>query len=642
MQVVVEQHAPQVRCYECGSPKIAALCHHCWRPGCHRHVTAAPRWAEKLLGREASGPGLERAHARHCAECGQAAVGYGIPLASAGAALAVVGVIAIWLIPIAAVALVAAGGALAALACLDVRRQAAKARATRPLPTHPKVDSLSVLEKLRPRIRLGPEGGYVMEPCPVEGTFTTVLVFGRADRDRLVRHLRGRPGPAAGHDVLLTAGRLVFRGRADAREVPDLPGPVLSLERSTCNLPVFREEDPHASSSWTISGSYLLPADRDLSPGPIWITPSLVPDSDQRALELDVQWNETGPDEPLSIDRIDLLELRFPVSWGEAEQSSRRATLAILPEDHAGQVLRAVRWRHLLPTKEEHLARRLTLITQFEEQIGRGDVVSGRLEVTMNGTLSGIDGVRLYDALGRGRNLPGVSIRTRIEVDFELSLASICYQRSRIMPGHRTENGDDSNAGEFSVIPDHETVIDLTNTLSEHGYYIKHVIENPPRSGGRADHVQRVWDVAGRRYQGIYPIDFHMILTGQEVHRGDIRPEHGTTKTQIVVHGAYTDDEMNSRIEEEWKTLRRVTTDALARLASTPRPPSIHGGAAGAGQEATLAAAHEQDSPSDALASSRWLRRVGKLLDEALLDKVITPAQYTEIQARAEQEFGGG
>ncbi len=115
------------------------------------------------------------------------------------------------------------------------------------------------------------------------------------------------------------------------------------------------------------------------------------------------------------------------------------------------------------------------------------------------------------------------------------------------------------------MVPGDETVIALTNAMSEDGYYVKHVIENPPRSGGRADLVQRYWDIVGRRYEGVYPIDFHIILTGEEVHTGDIRPERGTTKVRIVVKGAYTDNEMDKSINNEWDQLRRLTQETLRR-----------------------------------------------------------------------------
>ncbi len=53
------------------------------------------------------------------------------------------------------------------------------------------------------------------------------------------------------------------------------------------------------------------------------------------------------------------------------------------------------------------------------------------------------------------------------------------------------------------------------------------------------------------------------VLTGEEVHTGDIRPESGTTKVRIVVKGAYTDDDMDTRIGDEWKRLHELTLDTL-------------------------------------------------------------------------------
>ena len=193
----------------------------------------------------------------------------------------------------------------------------------------------------------------------------------------------------------------------------------------------------------------------------------------------------------------------------------------------------------------------------------------------MQGTLSGVTGVWLFNSLGARRGYAGAaSIKTRVDASFRLSLASIRYQAVRVVPDRAAEDSDrDSYADEFAVVPGDETVIALTNAMSEEGYYVKHVIENPPRSGRRADLVQRYWDIAGRWYEGVYPIDFHIILIGEEVHSGDIRPERGTTKVRIVVKGAYTDDEMDTRIVGEWKRLRELTLETLGRQDSAASEP---------------------------------------------------------------------
>ena len=93
MKTDIKPRAPQVRCYKCGSPDISALCHHCWRPGCAPPCHPAPRWAERLLGQEGAGRGLENDAAFHCQECGHTALGHQLALGAAGLAIAAAAII---------------------------------------------------------------------------------------------------------------------------------------------------------------------------------------------------------------------------------------------------------------------------------------------------------------------------------------------------------------------------------------------------------------------------------------------------------------------------------------------------------------------------------------------------------------------
>ena len=103
---------------------------------------------------------------------------------------------------------------------------------------------------------------------------------------------------------------------------------------------------------------------------------------------------------------------------------------------------------------------------------------------------------------------------------------------------------------------------------SDRGYYVKRVIENPPRSGARANVVNRYWDIAGRRYDGVYPVDFHIVLTGEELHKGEIRASTGNTKTRITVQGAYASVPMEKRIVNEWEKLHELAIETLRALAT--------------------------------------------------------------------------
>ena len=591
MEVTVQQRAPVVRCYECGSSYVSALCHHCWRPGCVKHVLPSPLWAEKLFGREGGGPGLQKTHARHCGDCAHIrAVTTGptsrwVAVGVAATGLAAIGLIVVWLSLIAGLTFLLVGGISAAWVYRSARRDAAKVRASMPVPLYPKIADVQLVEQLRGKTTLGSHGDdYQTFLEPVEGKISMTLTFGRPDCDRVWRW-RKRPH-VTGPEVPYCAGRLVLRGEFGIRDGEQIRGPVLALDGDARDYPVFRAEDPPSSSRWTFSRRYELRTEPDISSGPVWITPSIVPESDRHALELDVQWVEFGPDEnkPLSLEKIELLRLEFPVSWGEIRDWGilqgvsvlTRAVSGLMPEGR-----RSLELTGLPPAKQEkedqeRPAMRLTLAIRFAGQVDPEDEISGRLKATMQGTLSGVTGIRLFNSLGEHRGYTGAaSIKTRVDVDFRLSLASIRYQAVRVVPDRAAEDSDrDSYADEFAVVPGDETVIALTNAMSEEGYYVKHVIENPPRSGRRADLVQRYWDIAGRRYEGVYPIDFHIILTGEEVHSGGIRPESGTTKVRIVVKGAYTDDEMDNRIGDEWKRLRDLTLETLGRRDSAASEPS--------------------------------------------------------------------
>ena len=587
--VKVEPRAPMVRCYKCGSSQVSALCHHCWRPGCAKHVRPSPSWAERVSGHEAGGPGLENVRACHCGDCTHLRVRTAgsarrwLAVGVAGAGLIAIGLIYAWLNAIAGLAFLAVGGVSVTGAWLRLRRTDVRARRSMPVPLHPKVADVELIEQLHGEITLGPEDEeYHTDLKSVGGSIGMVLTFGGPDQERVRR--RRKRSRAQDTTVRYCAGRLVLQGKFGIREGEQIDGPIVPLEGDVNDHLVFRVPDPPSSSLWKFARSYELRAEPDISSGPVWITPSIVPDSDHHGLELDIQWVEFGPDKekPLRLEVIELLRLEFPVSWGEIDSWGVPPDVSARPRAVLGQSdgRRWIELRRLSPAKpgeedRERKTRPVTVSIRFRGRVTAEEEISGRLTATMQGTLSGVTGVRLYNALGAyRRNSRAASVKTRVDVNFRLSLANIRYQAMRVLPDRAAEDSNrDSYADKFAVIPDDETVIALTNAMSEEGYYVKRVIENPPRSGKHAGLVQRYWDITGRRYEGVYPIDFHIILTGEEQHSGGIRPESGTTRVRIVVKGAYTDGEMDTRIDYEWKRLRHLTQETLGHQDSAADEP---------------------------------------------------------------------
>jgi hypothetical protein len=568
VEVTLEQQAAQVRCYSCGSSAVRALCHHCWKPGCARHVRSSPRWANRLFGAEGRGPGLKGTRAWHCDDCRHHRTGRWLEAGVAGFALVVIGLLALPFSTVIGLSLVAAGLTTAACAYAAIRRLSARARARLRLPLHPRVSDVKLVERLRTHITLGADGRYQVQKHPVEGTLTATLTFSKRDAVLVSNYERKhRLGPS--QEVPYSAGRLVLQGPAGVAGLGD--GPIIPLDGNARDIPAFRLVDPPASSPRPIALEYHLPTAPDIDSGPFWITPSIAPESERHVLELDVQWTKFGPDDEksLSLDVIELLTVTVPVSWGTVEGYSHRATLVASPE--GAPKFRTVKWIQLSPSRRELEARRLTVIVRFKGEVFSEDELSGRLEATMKPALSGVEGVRIYHALGERRAATGTpSVKTRIEAEFTLSLASVRYQAVRVFPERGKE---DSHAADFHAVPGDEMVIALTNALAGNDFYVKRVTENPPRGGGRTDIMHRVWDIVGRNYEGVHPVDFHLILTGEEVHGSDVRPATGSTKIRTTIRGAYTDEEMRSRIDKVRELLHEVTAKTLNSLKPSGHEP---------------------------------------------------------------------
>lgn len=643
MAVTIESRAARARCFSCGSASVKAVCHHCWRPGCADHVRPVRRLQRRLLGGEGQAPGLNQAASYHCPDCKHTFRVRALAVGITGAVVTVIGAVIAWLSLTASLVLVLVGAGLVTWAYRDLRHGASRALAVRPVPAQPKVDKLRIREKWQACISLEPQGKYSVRRCAAEGELSLDMTFGAADRER-VESWRRKTGSAHGNGIPMSAGCVVLEGPVGVKEGPDPLGTIVVVEGNTNDLGVFRTEDPHFSSVWNFKKKYEVAVGPEITSGPVWITPSIVPGSDRRALDLDIHWVDLGTEERLlSPEVMNLLRLEFPVAWGNVVQVNERAVQGEAAHDSPGQqALRSLECRQVSLTEGQRMKRRYRLSIRFEGRIESSDVLYGRLESTMKGTLSGLEGARLYDALGGRRKLStGSTVKTRIEADFELSLKSICYQGVRIVPDRNAEDDVERYTQEFNVIPNDHTVIELTNAMSEDGYYVKRVIENPPRSGGRANLVQRYWDIAGRRYEGVYPYDFHLVLIGEEVHRGEVAPEAGKTKVRIIVHGAYTNDDMYDRIKREWITLRRVTADALTGLENR-RPGSAPG--TSFEEDPSTPSGGPYGARPDGVPTVTPVTQLSEFLhrlDCALLDNRITLEQYREMRERAEKHLGG-
>jgi len=213
----------------------------------------------------------------------------------------------------------------------------------------------------------------------------------------------------------------------------------------------------------------------------------------------------------------------------------------------------------------------------------------GTLIVRFDGSLSGLQGVMLHDPLGRPRADVGADIKTSVRLDFDFNLRTLQDQATVV---------EKSPIPPKDVSPGHQMVTEIIENIGTEGFYVKRVIENPAYTTKAGAHVlNRFWDLAGRKYDGLYPMDFHLVLAGEEVYGPDGHPQSGNTQIEVTVQGIATNDEMRAQIgnlKDQLvhlieKTLSSPEADDLPppdSVAPIPEPP--HDGHHGTGRVQSL------------------------------------------------------
>lgn len=593
MPVKTVERAPEVRCYRCGSTGIYSVCHHCAKPLCEKHSPLAFRVAGNLArdpgttGKPASaeygGLNLDSVQAAvyHCEEHDHAVNRPG-RLLIIGAIIAVIGLIVTFFATVPGVVVLLAGLAVAAYGVMKMRQSRATIATTAPdLPLFPHMRAARVIEYLHGRVDLT-ESGYGSTAGEVTGT--VVFSMTHSDWQERLRQYRKRYRIAESAPVSFNAGFAMLQGPVGLEFAAAQPlvldaGTGLWFRGNAPEHDLFAAVQGRHEGEWNPKVTYLLQDSRKPKTIPLWIVPSMVPSSDQRTLEIDLHWTPLRDSRGPAIELFDRIQLSVPAEWGNMESVSpgNAATTAPTP----GENFRIIDWQQVPPIDPDHYVqlqerRSRSLKIRFEKRIPPQSTLSGRIEATFEGTLSGVTGICLY--LPGGRNAERQltpSAKTRVTVDFTVSLGAVRYQDDRVVPDeNNTDDENRSRLAEFAgVVPSSSVIIRLTNAISKDDYYVKSVIEHAPfRDDSRANVLNRVWDIAGRFYTGVFPIDFDIHVRGEEI-QGTSGASAGKTAVQVMVKGSYAtggnaDGKLRETIEKKWDDLHgrvmKVFSDSAA------------------------------------------------------------------------------
>jgi hypothetical protein len=719
------ERAPRVRCHKCGSKDIFSLCHHCQLPMCEEHsppaylesgkpvrVPAGSADGARPVSKEFAGLKLggTREAVYHCDEHAHVVRGMSRVI-GIGAAVALLGVIVLLFAPLPGVLLLVIGLATADVpVAMRMLRDPAAAANVPPLPLVPHVNTVDIVERLTGHVRLDQE--YDSAAGTAAGEIKVNISAG--DGRKLLQLYRKKHRIASNRPVPFAAGFLLLEGEAG---LDFLPGQVAVLrDRTGLSLggdsaeghDLFPADPDRGQGEWTLDVAYGLQPARMPEAIPLWIVPSLVPASDRRTLEIDLHWNRLGPEgHELDLQLFDRVQLDVPASWGNVESFEPGRVEVSLSEGR-----RTITWQRLRPGDDRRQvenkgAKSLTLKLRFERPVKEepkpsGSVghdsmspadgqssekltLSGTLEATFGGMLSGLSGASIYLPGGGRGHQPEIKPQTKVTLTFDISLRALRYQDNRVIPDQNNledrqhaRNKADVIAG---VVPDYRTVTALTDAISADDYYIKSVVEQLPyRDDGRPDILNRVWDISGRRYDGVFPVDFEIKLQGEEMGHSASSALSGKTAAQVTVKGAHAKgvgaelepklsgdaamasqnpwpeeeeaDQLLQRIEDTWIALHDKVTQMLRSrafdggspaIAARPEdvvvgvvvdeddetashPDMVHRAATVAGSDARTARADE-------------LRRQRQAADDALRQEWIPEQNHREIVARIETEL---
>ena len=590
----ISENAPKRRCYKCGDPDIRYIRHHCGKPMCNEHTFFVSDKG-KLISKEFTKLKLDNEGGEepyHCEHCIHIIRGQDWKLIVAGIIFIFLSLIAV---PnnrfgVKLMGFLIGGGGVGYGFYTNNKRKIESRKFKPLLPVLPRFNRVQIEEELSSRIILDSEGNYHVSEPSAKGQLNIDMSLTNVDCERLEQY-RKKYGSAdrfhGGFAVLEGLAGLQFSDHIVHNQNDIKPNStVIPLIDKVSTQPLLNGVDERNAEKIRKCFPYSLIKIPERNYFPIQLVLSFLPETDKRGIEIGIQG--TKPDSNgtelweellnLEIDRIESLELTFPVSWGKVQNLSRSDN-AVINYD-----TQTITWRRVKLTEQDS-KNRCTLQVQFENSIDPLDSsVCGKVKVLFQGTLSGLNNVSIYLPTGKpGRTLQKKNkdtnsesaqeqliVNTEVDADFELSLASLRYQHIKEITEDNKNKIKINKPGNLFFpggSPNYETILILTDAMSkpDQGFYVKQVIENQPTIA--ANVINHVWTIFGRWYEGIYPIDFQLDVEGQESNEKTIQEDFlGLTTVKLTVKGTHSNPEMEQQIEGVWEKLNFLINETLTQL----------------------------------------------------------------------------
>jgi len=634
----------EARCATCGAPDVWSLCHHCGRPLCREHgrPDGDPHRrpdTEEFTGLDIVGTRHQEAPV-HCDDCRHILRRPPWGLLALGSALVVAGRLIQQELPRQGswVALLGLMLALTAGGLIWLRIQAR--RAAPPLvPLAPRFGEIEATEWVEGSMSMTADGTWTSAIRRRFGELCVHTTFGPPERRVVDAYLHRLRPPGARRDLSFSAGFLLLRqrvlGELESREATDRAGAlVVPVKGRLGDVPFLSGEQGRGDRTWEARWTYRILDDEtawsDDPPEigsaealPLRLVPSLVPDSDGRALELELRWSagvsgSTGADRWVPVldrPRIEELTVDVPTVWGEVTSFVVQGSTGGLtegsapqPEDADGPVRRLC-WRGVSLETDMAGSGRARLHLQFDRRVDPQARLRGTVTVGFRGGISGLRSIDLFDPIGGLRSEDQAKIRTLMVAGFDMHLDLLHHRTLRVLSdlgaGEEEAPGRGRPLVAAGVAPDHVFVLRLARELRRARFHIHRIEEEPPRVGSEGLGTNRLWDLSGQYRSDLHVYELHLIVGGEDG-QGASGPQGSTGKISATLRGTVSDAASERGLEAVWATLREIVGSTVAAAQSEvvtgdPKGPSGEVPSGRPAEQQRLVA-----EPAEPVASAAW------------------------------------
>lgn len=400
------------------------------------------------------------------------------------------------------------------------------------LATAPAV-ALTLQEELSGTIHLDEKGTYQPSPpaATTNGKLLVKAFFTARDRERMQAYRRRYHLPT-GRAIAFRAGFLRLEQMANlelknATTILPLNDHLILSSSSTTDLSPWAQAKTMSSKERGFNFEYTVRRrDTQAMPLPVQLVATFVPEAEAHSIELRVQLrSDIKRWMNLEAAFIDRLELNFPQELGDVYHVSPKPVTPVKQPHTTSYPPPQLVWEDAGVLKLAEPA------TSFHLQLGQPPTdpitLRGTLQLTCMGLFSQQESVALFYAWGAAHpEKLEVQRQTKVAIDFQLTLDPTWLQHPYKLDPHDHHRWE-------GLAPDDDFVQALLGQLTAAKLYVRVVTENQPHvSPTHANATRRLWELAGRHYDGLVPLDFHIELAGEV---GSFHPQNSFLRADVTV-----------------------------------------------------------------------------------------------------------